>query len=458
MYTEQLHLRILKEVAENFNCLVDDITVEKQFGEGKSGDFVYLINVSKASKSEEVGEYILKTAGSSNTNEFNHEISNTCAARKKCQSQKIKVPELLYFSSISGYYIYDVAGKGTKEISTLYVQQEEKKKSRLEEFLDASLFAWQDNYNFTDVTIQQIMKKWLGEKRLAADSRLAERIHKLIHDELSMGWCMNGEMFPNPYYFFIGTDSIILKNVFQGPQHGDLNQKNIMIQPCGKGYEFYIIDFSHYENQTFLFFDQAYLFLDVLLDIDGLLLSDWIDKLQSFFNALANNVRKIEASDLFVKYANAFIGGWQRFFARYPRNGKTLLKQLLCAFAAAGLNFMNKSNIPENKQIFSFVCASLALAELMRHDVGIHFERDEEYPELSAKTEEKISELWKVTDGFSSSTRFLLLSSCLESDIANLDNFCSLGFIPWTAIIEVNDLLENNLRNKALQKFRKKRL
>lgn len=457
MPTERTHNKIWEEVAENFNCLVDEISIEKPIGEGKSGDLVYLINVSKASRPEEVGEYILKISGSGNAEEFNHEITSTYTARQKCQSQKIKIPELLCFSSESGYYVYDVAGKGTKDISTLYVQQEEKKKSRLEEFLDASLFAWQNSYSFTDATIQQIIIKWLGEKRLKAGSRLAERIRKLIRDELSMGWRMNGMMFPNPYYFIIGTDSIVLKNVYQGPQHGDLNQKNVMIQPYGKGYEFYIIDFSHYQNQTFLFFDQAYLFLDVLLNIDGLLLSDWLDKLQLFFGALANGTRKIESSDLFSKYTNAFLGGWQRFFTHYPRNGKILLQQLLCAFAAAGLNFMNKSDIPENKQIFSFVCASLALAELMRHDVGIHLEEDEEYPELSAKTDEMISEIWKVTDGFAQGTRFVLLSSCLEADIVYPDNFCALGFVPWAAIIEVNNLLENDLRNKALQKFRQKK-
>lgn len=447
----------MEEVAENFNCSVDAISIEKQFGEGKSGDLVYLINVSAASKPEEVGEYILKIAGSGDTDEFNHEISSTHIARQKCQSQKIKIPELLHFSPVSGYYVYDVAGSGAKDISSLYVQQEEKKRSRLEEFLEASLFAWQDCYSFTDATIQQMVKKWLGEKRLEAGSRLAERIRKLIHDELSMGWCMNGVMFPNPYYFFIGADSIMLRNVCQGPQHGDLNQKNIMIQPCGKGYEFYIIDFSHYQNQTFLFLDQAYLFLDVILDIDGLLLSDWLDNLQLFFDALVNGTRRIDNSGLFFKYANAFIGGWQRFFTHHPRNGKTLLQQLLCAFAVAGLNFMNKSDIPENKQLFSFVCASLALAELMRYDIGLHLEEDDEYPVLSVKSEEKISELWKVTDGFSQSTRFVLLSSCLESDIVHSDNFCALGFVPWTAIIEINDLLENDLRNKALQKFRQKK-
>lgn len=449
--------KILEEVAENFGCSVDDISEEKQFGEGKSGDLVYLINVSKTARLEEVGEYVLKIAGSGNAEEFNREISCTHIAAQKCMSQKIKIPALIHFSPNAGYYVYDVAGEGAKETSTLYVQKEEKKKSRLEEFFAESLYAWQSSYSPTDATMQQMMQKWLGEKRLGVDSRLVGRIRKLIQDELSEGWRVDGAIFPNPYYFFVGKDSAVLKNVYQGPQHGDLNQKNILIQPCGKGYEYYVIDFSHYQNQTFLFFDQAYLLLDIFLGIDGLLMSDWLEKLQIFFSALSNNVRKIEGADLFSKYANAFIGGWQRFYVHHPRNGKTLLMQLLCAFSAAGLNFMNKTSIPESKQVYSFACASLALAELMRHGVGVHLEEDDEYPQLSAKTGGKIPELWKVTDGFSQSVRFVLLSSCLESAITHSDDFCSLGFVPWTAVIEVNDLLENDLRNKALQKFRQKR-
>lgn len=448
---------VLEEVAKNFNCAVEDISEEKQFGEGKSGDLVYLVNVSKAARLEEVGEYVLKIAGNSNSDEFDQEISCTHIAAQKCLSQKIKVPTLIYFSSIYSYYVYDVAGEGAKETSTLYAQKEEKKRSRLEELLAESLHAWQDSYSSTSATIQQIMQKWLGEKRLDVDSRLVGRIRKLIQDELSEGWKVDGVILPNPYYFLAGKESVELKNVYQGPQHGDLNQKNILIQPCGKGYEYYIIDFSHYENQTFLFFDQAYLLLDIFLDIDGLLMSDWLKKLRMFFRALSNNVRKMDELDLFSKYANAFIGGWQRFYAHHPRNGKTLLVQLLCAFSAAGLNFMNKASVPESKQVYSFACASLALAELMRHDVGLCLVEDEEYPQLSAKTEGKIPELWKVTDGFSQSIRFVLLSSCRESDVTHSDDFCSLGFVPWTAVIEINDLLENDLRNKALQKFRQKR-
>lgn len=449
--------KILEEVAAYFNCSADDISEEKQFGEGKSGDLVYLINVSKASKLEEVGEYILKIANGGDTNEFDYEIAHTYDAGQKCKSQKIRIPSLRCFSSDLGYYVYDVAGEGAKETSMLYVQTEEKKKSRLEDFFAESLVAWQDNYSATDATIQQMVQEWLGEKRLAVDSRLAERIRKLIQDELSAGWSIDGVMFPNPYYFFIGADSSTLKNVYRGPQHGDLNQKNLLLQPCGRGYKYYLIDFSHYQNQSFLFFDQAYLLLDVLLDIDGLLLTDWMNKLQLFFSALADNIKKIEGSDLFSKYANAFISGWQHFYTHHPRNGKALLQQLLCAFAAAGLNFMNKSMISESKQLFSFICASLALAELMQHNVGLQLEEDEEYPNLSARTERQITELWKITDGFSQSIRFVLLSSCLESDIAHSDDFVSLGLVPWSAIIEVNDLPENDLRSKALQKFRQKR-
>lgn len=90
----QISHEILEDVAEKLSCSVEDIFEEKQFGEGESGDLVYLINVSNVSRSEEVGEYILKIGNSDNKEEINYEISSTHTARQKCQSQKIKIPEL----------------------------------------------------------------------------------------------------------------------------------------------------------------------------------------------------------------------------------------------------------------------------------------------------------------------------------------------------------------------------
>ena len=426
---------------------------------GESGDKVYLITVSAPANLERIGQYILKIKDESNAAEFDNEISNTRSAKSKCISSKIKIPEVQSSSVSLGYYVYDVAGMGAKETSTLFEQIPQKKLSRFNDFIDASLFAWKENYNVTNASISQLAQSWLGKKRLSLDSRLVKRLRSYIQDELSEAWKTDSLIFPNPYYYFVCTSSEekdpILKNVLQGPQHGDLNQKNILIQPLSPGYQYFLIDFSHYDNQTFLLFDQAYLLLDTLLDIDGLLLTDWIDHTYKFFESLFNGEKLTDSSDCFFKYANAFIDAYRRFYSHYPQNGKTLAIQMLCACAAAGLNFMNKSMAPQNKQILSFAFSSIALKVLIEKKVIIGPDEDGEYPELCSYSTKGISELWNVVDGFAQTSRYILISSCLSKNI-HPDMFCALSPIPWCAIIEVNNLLENDLRNKALQKFRTK--
>lgn len=421
--------------------------------------FGLTVTVNEPTNLEDVGQYILKIKDKSSHDAFDREISNTSSAKKNCCSSKIKVPALRCFSVSSGYYVYDVAGVGAKETSTLYAQTPEKKLSRFRDLIDESLFAWNNSNSATSAHLSQMVQSWLGEERLSLTSRLAERIRKYIHDELSEAWIADGLILPNPYYYFTCVTSEeknpLLKNVFKGPQHGDLNQTNVLIQPLDQGYLYYLIDFSHYHNQTFIFFDQAYLLLDVLLDIDGLLLTDWIDHLQKFFEALASGSKLSKSSDNFFRYATAFIDGWSRFYSHFPHNGKVLSTQMLCACAAAGLNFMNKSMAPENKQILSFAFSSLALKVLVKQGMIVGSDEDDEYPELRTSTTKRISELWNVVDGFSQTNRYILISSCLSENI-HLDNFCALAPVPWSAIIEVNHLLENDMRNMALKSFRRK--
>lgn len=447
-----------RNVAEAFNCPVEALSSVNQFGDGKSGDEVHLIRVTNPANLENAGEYILKIKKASSICEFDTEINSTFSARKNCYSQKIKIPELKCFSSSIGYYVYDVAGIGAKDTSTLCAQSPEKKLSRFKEIIEESFFVWSKNHSTVNASPSEMVQGWLGEKRLAHDARLAERIRGFIHDELTEAWKIEDLVLPNPYcYFtcmFTGEKDIVLTNVLQGPQHGDLNQKNILIQPFENGYIYYYIDFSHYHNQTFLFFDQAYLLLDLLLTIDGLLLTDWINHIRAFFDALVDK-SAIPNSDVFFKYGNSFLDGWRRFYSRFPQNGTTLVCQMLCACAAAGLNFANKSTAPVNKQIFSFVFSSLALEKMIALRVGPQPNEHGDYPKLNVGTTDRISKLWGVVDAFSPPTRYVLLSPCLPDDI-HPDLFCSMAPIPWTAIIEVNGFLESDLRNKALKKFRRR--
>ena len=458
MLREQIPQEIRTQLGKDFNCPIDDLYFGPQFGKGRSGDEVYLMTVSRSAALELNGEYVLKIQKKSTGSEFEREISNTNNIKAKCQSGKIKIPTLRCFSPALGYYVYDVAGTGAKETSELSMQSPEKKLSRFRDLIDVSLFAWQGCTSMGSSTASEMVKNWLGEKRLAPDSTLAQRVHRYIEDELQPAWRLDDIVLPNPYHFFtcVPEEEEVLPNLLQGPQHGDMNQSNVLIQPCGQGYTYYLIDFSHYQDQTFLLFDQAYLLLDTLLEINGILLTDWINHLDEFFSAVINPNDPLCSSSECDKYCVAFIDGWTRYYNRFPNNGRVMAIQLLCACAAAGLNFMNKSAASEKKQIFSFAFASIAAKKIAELGVGELPAPDGDYPPISiGRQGQGVPELWKLTHGFAPDSKYILISPCLPEDY-HPDTFGALGAIPWAAVIEINDLVENPLRDASLRRFRKK--
>jgi len=457
MFHEQIPPEVRIRLAEYFNCPEEALDFDPRFSKGRSGDEVYLLTVSGAANMESNGEYILKIKKKSSAEEFDREVSNTHSAAQKNQSEKIRVPALQIFSQHSGYYVYDVAGTGAKETSELCSQAPEKKRSRFRDLIDASFFIWNNSVDTGRATASEMVRGWLGEARLAPDARLAGRVRGYIQDELQPAWRMEDTVYPNPYRFFTCApdDEPAFSNVLRGPQHGDMNQSNILIQPCGQGFIYYLIDFSHYQDQTFLLYDQAYLLLDILLDIDGMLLTDWLDHLKVFFDLVVDPGAPFRAGSEFEKYAEAFIGGWKRYFSRYPQNGRVMAIQMLCACAAAGLNFLNKAAALEHKQIFGFAFASAAVKKLTDLGVGAAPDPDGEYPALSAASADGIFDLWKITRGFSRESKYILMTSCLPEDYPP-EIFGPLGAVSWAAVIEINNLLDNRLRNAGLRQFRKR--
>ena len=160
--TYEISTEIYRKIAEEFNCSVKEISVERKFVGGKSGDDVYLITVSTPANLNRIGQYILKIKSNSSADEFDNEVSNTQSAKSKCSSSKIIIPAVECSSVSLGYYVYNVAGTGAKETSTLFEQIPPKKLSRLNDLVNASLFAWKKNYSATTASISQIAQSWLG--------------------------------------------------------------------------------------------------------------------------------------------------------------------------------------------------------------------------------------------------------------------------------------------------------
>lgn len=128
---------------------------------------------------------------------------------------------------------------------------------------------WNADFLNRSINLMQLIEEGIGIKRLIVEGRIAQRIQNLIGDNLVPSFTYADNTFPNPYYYLKSESSPLKKNInaLVGKVHGDLNENNIIIKQniWDKSFDVYMIDYSHYRNNGFLFTDHAYLQLNLLL-------------------------------------------------------------------------------------------------------------------------------------------------------------------------------------------------
>lgn len=461
-----IYPEICDELASHFKCDLSDIVIRKKFSEGKSGDDVMQIIVKLSENYDKIGDYILKISKNSK-DDFAKEIENTHKAYEANQSNYIKIPHLeLFGGDNTVFYVYDVAGNDLIEASKLSSLEARKKADRLHDFSYYMLSSLTLNFVSKEKTIKDIIVECLGESRLLDDSRLNRAVNTLIGDNLTMCFKYNGKILPNPIYFLSHSDGAlsqadaILHSAEYGCFHGDLNSNNIIVQPRGKkdGFLYYIFDFEQYRDCAPLLFDNAYLLLSILLDeFPSISLMEWNSGVTAFFDALVDGNSMDNSSFPFLSYMEKSNEAAELFFRQFqPHNLKTIKLQYLATHVAAGLNFVNKRNASERLLTFAFLYASIALAALLRtlkcsclpddNAVGI--------TSLNANKYSRHTEIWNNLDGFSPENRYILISSCLEENVS-VDTLLNYMPIRWTSVIEINDKLDNPVRNAALPEYQK---
>lgn len=448
---------IFQELAVHFGCEKQNILIQKQFGEGKSGDLVFLLSVSRAADPSFIGNYVLKIF--SNEKSSLHEIERTYEAGENTEIKHILIPKLRYSNSDTpAFYLYDVAGDEFMQASNFAQLTPQKRSSRLEELSLYLLTEWNQHFISKQATLCALITDWVGKERLDG-SRLNERVRAFISDELSQTFVFGGQYYPNPIYYLADTDSVlatgeaVLSCALYGQVHGDLNMDNIIVQiiPGTKEHQFYLIDFEQYHCCAPLLFDHAYLLLCSLLD-DAVnsTLSEWCENIELFFCSLRGE--KELSNKLPYLYMKAQSSAVKEFIChQQEHNRASVERQLLAAHVAAGLNFVNKRDCKEQQQLLAFMYAAMALRVLLE-SLGKMPDRQQNSPELQT-SQSSDPELWRQVEHFCSENRYILLTSGNESSVS-ADHLLNLASIGWTMVVEVNHLLENPLRSRVLPAFR----
>lgn len=453
------HPTISGKIADHFQCASQDIVINKQFSEGKSGDLVLLICVQKAAVSSDCGSYVLKIFSSEGIPE---EVARTHTANEHTGGDRILTPKLRFFSMTPPFYLYDKVGDEFMQATSLSGLDPYTTAQCLGSLSRDLLSEWNANPQTRQSSLHSLIRNWVGEQRFEPSSRLSQRIGTQITDELAASFRFHGRNYPNPLHYLIGDSSLLstgianLQCVLCGQVHGDLNMNNVITQkfPGNMGYQFFLIDFEQYRAQAPLLFDQAYLLLCVLLQgAAGYTLVEWGEEIEDFFNHLR------ELDDLQIKnkppfsYMQVHLDAMKWFINHQQQHNRSaVVWQLLAAHVAVGLNFVNKRGSSDRQQKMALLYAASALQALLE-SLNIKVEKQSDAPSLQSGAGEN-SELWKQVDRFSPDNRYILLTSCV-GDSATVEIMQHLSPIKWLMIVELNHLTENPIRDQVLSLYKR---
>jgi hypothetical protein len=112
----------------------------------------------------------------------------------------------------------------------------------------------------------------LLNKRIKANGKFRPLVEKLLKDPQAkkIYFPFANASYPNPYYYIthlsklasiINTDRPV--NFITGKSHGDVHAQNIICNTAGSALDYVIIDYTFYEPQSFVLYDNA------VLEIDG---------------------------------------------------------------------------------------------------------------------------------------------------------------------------------------------
>ena len=434
-----------------FKTSEEGIEVLKEFGEGKSGSKVYLIEVIDSYEPRMNGKYVIKIS-LDNKDEFLNEIFNTVELGKDEESYTgICFPEYQTAGRMDDalYYIYNVAGSELNNIVNLSGSMNNSE-SVFEKISRELLLGWNDKFRNRKTTINDCIIQMLGDKSLQVNDKIEARIAHLIGDSLAPVYLYQDKVYPNPYYFLCNMHGPLEKQINGnvGKIHGDLNRNNIIVNKSflNNSYEIYLIDYSHYKDNSFLFFDHAYLQLNILLSgLSSVNVYEWCNDVEELLENKFNTKK-----NKFVHYIN---NGIENFIKKCQSNNKeSCFLQYFCAQIAAGINWMSKSTSDETRQALCYLYSSIYLKkmlEILKFKLPVTTD-----VELTLLGGNKEREIWNKLDKFNTiDNRYILISPC-DPDSIEKEKFKSFLGVKWEAIFHLTQNINNEITKDFLPQLK----
>ncbi|MDR2719758.1 MAG: hypothetical protein LBC03_03005 [Nitrososphaerota archaeon] len=216
-------------------------------------------------------------------------------------------------------------------------------------------------------------------KRIDENGKFKQWIEELLEYPqrkiIKFSFC--GYTHPNPYYYITHMTKLaeiittkINVNFIQGKTHGDLHSQNIICSTLPNKAKYTLIDYTHYNPQSFVLYDHALLEVDAyyrfLKDKDT---REWMKHLSNILDEYTTSSPKIiSCNHELLTFRNAITAGilrWEK--ENWPRNSANIRIQFACARVASGIKHLCSPFVENYKQAaLMLYYTSLCLRQLFR--------------------------------------------------------------------------------------------
>lgn len=306
------------------------------------------------------------------------------------------------------------------------------------------------------VSARQSLNDWLGYrldqaqgKRLS-DFALIRTLNKPAYTEA-------GRIYLNPLSVChapaLAVDTSCTR--FVGLQHGDLHTGNLFFDRSSpEGNPFSIIDWA-LSRECPLFFDQAYFEVSLLLrELSGKPPEQFAAMLEAADTANQVNIpQEHMALSASMRDIRKSLIAWQE--TKEANRRDPFVHQWLLARVAAGLNWANKP-LEESARRLAFTYAAKAATDFMvlfhKSDYeaavrGLDLIAIEKAPIAAPVEDVEWNAFWQEVAGFDESEYAYML---IAGELKDLEESSSLGFLPWSAVLDLDPRSEaNGLHSKA---------
>ncbi|HEX8521081.1 MAG TPA: hypothetical protein VF669_02415, partial [Tepidisphaeraceae bacterium] len=447
---------------------ISTLTVLRQLVGGKTGASVLLVDIdSSADKSDEGGgrlggQYVLKLdkmrewAGEAPEAE-RHSKAESWGATSRFAERHIPKLRHAFPTNDKIAMLYDVAGLSQLRLAS-YDQLGFGAQGKCCETLSNSLLL-QLNGNYrieSGVSAKATLSDWLGYR---LDSASAPRLHEYVKAQTldKRAYTVGGKVLLNPLWF-CNADVISHNSThtrFLGLQHGDLHPGNIYfnrLNPVAQ--PFWIIDWA-LSRECPLLFDHSYLELALLLSgLEG----KQPERLFALLEAADATDATVEGISVPSEHMSLFaslralrgsLNKWQKENEEHRHD--PFVHQMLLARVAAGLNWANKP-IHERSRQLALAYAGKAATDFMRafHPHTMDEAMDDadtaRVPTRAPLSTEDVAPdvwntCWDQVGRFREAEYAFVL---IAGEVRDNADAASLGFLPWSAVIDLDPHSEVN--------------